>query len=115
MPVSLEQFIERLVQSGLYTAQDLSAFQEGLPPEKRPKDPQGLARELIQAGRLTKFQAEAVYVGKTKGLVLGDYVILDKIGAGGMGEVLRDASGNTRHGRIAGTKWVKVQREDGRR
>ena len=36
---------------------ELSAFQESLPPEKRPKDAKGLARELILAKRLTKYQA----------------------------------------------------------
>ncbi|MHC4406938.1 MAG: hypothetical protein ACYTG0_45560, partial [Planctomycetota bacterium] len=36
-----------------------------------------LARELIRIGRLTKYQAGRAYRGKTKGLVLGDYVVLD--------------------------------------
>ena len=44
---------------------------------------------MIQAGKLTRFQAERVYQGKTKGLVLGNYVILAKIGAGGMGQVYK--------------------------
>ena len=88
MAVTLEQFIENLTRSGLVSADELSAFQDGLPPDKRPSDPQGLARELIQAGKLTRYQAAAVYHGKIKGLVLGDYTVLDQIGAGGMGQVL---------------------------
>ncbi|MHC4405921.1 MAG: protein kinase domain-containing protein, partial [Planctomycetota bacterium] len=48
-----------------------------------------LARELIRIGRLTKYQAGRAYRGKTKGLVLGDYVVLDEIGHGGMGQVYR--------------------------
>ena len=89
MAVSLEQFVENLVRSGLFTADELAAFQHGLPPERQPQKPQDLARELIQAGRLTKFQAAQVYQGKTKGLVLGDYVIQDQIGHGGMGQVFK--------------------------
>jgi len=89
MAVSLGRFIENLTKSGLFSRAELAAFQEGLPAEKRPKDTQGLARELIRAGKLTKYQAAAVYQGKTKGLVLGEYTILDKIGAGGMGVVLK--------------------------
>ena len=89
MAVSLGQFVENLVRSGLFTAAELAAFQESLSPEKRPTDPQGLARELVRAGGLTKYQAAEIYQGKTKGLVLGDYVVLDQIGAGGMGQVFK--------------------------
>jgi hypothetical protein len=77
MAVTLERFVQNLIASGLFSAGELTAFQERLPPEKRPKDPQGLARELIHAGKLTKYQAGLVYQGKTKGLVLGEYVVLD--------------------------------------
>ena len=89
MPVTLEQFVQNLVQSGLFTADELAAFQDSLPPDHRPQKPQDLARELIQAGRLTEYQAAQVYQGKAKGLVLGDYVIQDEIGAGGMGQVFK--------------------------
>ena len=89
MAVTLEQFAQRLIQSGLFSPDELAAFQDRLPPEKRPKDPQGLAWELIRAGKLTKYQAGLVYQGKTKGLVLGEYVVLDQIGRGGMGQVFK--------------------------
>ncbi|NQT13136.1 MAG: serine/threonine protein kinase, partial [Planctomycetes bacterium] len=89
MAVSLEQFVENLVRSGLFSAAELSAFQESFAPEKRPKDAQGLARSLNQAGKLTKYQAAAIYQGKTKGLALDEYIVLDRIGAGGMGEVFK--------------------------
>ena len=103
MAVSLQQFIERLTRSGLLSAEELSAFQASLPPEKKPQDAQGLARELILADRLTRFQAEAVYRGRIKGLVMGEYVVLDRIGAGGMGEVLK-----ARHRRMKRVVALKV-------
>ncbi len=89
MPVTLDRFIQNLISSGLMTAEEVSAVQEGLPPDKRPKDVQAFARLLHQQGKLTKYQAAALYQGKTKGLVLGEYEILDRLGAGGMGEVLK--------------------------
>jgi len=89
MPVSLTEFAENLVRSGLFSAAELAEFQKSLPPERRPKDARGLARELIQAGRLTKYQAAAVYQGKTKSLVFGEYTVLELIGQGGMGQVLK--------------------------
>ena len=89
MAVTVEQFIERLTQSGLMSAAEVSTFQDSLPPDKRPKDVQQFARALVQHGKLTKYQAQAVYEGKTKGLVFGQYVVLDKLGEGGMGVVLK--------------------------
>ena len=89
MAVTLEQFVANLLRSRLFSAEELTAFQEILPSEKRAKDAQGLARELILAKKLTKYQATMVYKGRTKGLVLGEYTILDQIGAGGMGQVLK--------------------------
>ncbi|HUT88143.1 MAG TPA: protein kinase [Thermoguttaceae bacterium] len=89
MAVTLEQFVANLIHSGLMSADEVSSFQESFPPDQRPTDVRGLARELVHAGKLTKYQATAIYQGKTKGLVLGDYVVLDKIGAGGMGQVLK--------------------------
>jgi len=89
MPITLRQFVRNLVDSGLLSAADVSAFQDSLPPARRPDDAQSLARELVLARRLTKYQATAVYQGKTKGLVLGEYVVLDRIGAGGMGQVFK--------------------------
>ncbi|NQT39758.1 MAG: serine/threonine protein kinase, partial [Planctomycetes bacterium] len=89
MPVSLQQFSQRLARSGLFSDGELSSFQEELPPDKRPSDAQGLARELILAKKLTKFQAEAVYRDRLKDLVMGEYVVLDRIGAGGMGDVFK--------------------------
>jgi serine/threonine protein kinase len=87
--ISLQQFVDNLVQSGLMTAGEVAAFRETLPPNRQAADAQALARELILAGKLTRYQAQCVYQGKTKGWLFGEYVILDKIGQGGMGQVLK--------------------------
>jgi serine/threonine-protein kinase len=103
MSITVEQFIERLTQSGLMSAAEVSTFQDGLPPDKRPKDVQQLAQALVQRGKLTKFQAQTVYQGKTAGLVFGQYVVLDKLGEGGMGVVLMG-----RHRRMKRLVAIKV-------
>ncbi len=52
-------------------------------------DGQVLLDALVQRGWLTRFQAERVLEGKAEQLVLGQYVLLDRLGAGGMGEVFK--------------------------
>ena len=103
MAITLEQFIERLTHSGLMSAAELAALQDSLPPEQRPRDVQGLVTVLYRAGKITKYQAQAVYEGRTKGLVFGQYVVLDKLGEGGMGVVLK-----AQHRRMKRTVAIKV-------
>ena len=87
--ITVEQYIERLTQSGLMSAAELAAFQDSLPPDNRPRDVQALVAALYRAGKLTKYQAKVVYEGKGKSLVFDEYVVLDQIGEGGMGVVLK--------------------------
>ncbi len=103
MSVSLEQFVQHLAQSGLMSATEVSAFRDSFPPEKRPHDAETLARALVKVGKLTKYQAQTVYQGKTKGLVFGEYRVLDKLGQGGMGVVLK-----AEHRRMERTVAVKM-------
>jgi len=78
-----------LVQSRLMPKEQVEAFWASFAPDRRPKDAQGLAEQLIRAGKLTSYQAQAVLSGRVRGLVLGELVVVDRIGAGGMGEVLK--------------------------
>jgi serine/threonine protein kinase len=49
----------------------------------------GLARALIRVGKLTPYQAGAILQNKVRGLVIGNYFVLGKLGAGGMGVVFK--------------------------
>jgi formylglycine-generating enzyme required for sulfatase activity/predicted Ser/Thr protein kinase len=89
MALSFDQFVSHLTDSGLITAEDITSFVSSLAEDCRPKDGEQLARELVKQKKLTKFQAEQLYSGKGKSLVLGNYTILDKLGQGGMGMVLK--------------------------
>src|SRR5271170_7258425 len=86
MAVALEQFIKQIENSGVIAAGKLENF---IPPKAAPKDAQELARQLVQGKHLTKYQAAEIYQGRAKSLILGSYTILDKIGAGGMGQVFK--------------------------
>jgi serine/threonine protein kinase len=103
MAATLQQFIDNVVKSGLMSADEVSSFQQKLPPDKGPDDVHSLAKELVFAGKLTKYQAQMVYQGKPKGLVFGEYTVLDKLGQGGMGVVLK-----AQHRRMKRMVAVKV-------
>ena len=89
MPLTIEQFTQRMTSSGLMSADELREWLLKVPTARRPSDGEQLARELVKRKRLTAFQALEIYLGKGESLVLGNYVVLDKLGEGGMGVVLK--------------------------
>lgn len=89
MKLSVEQFAHDVVACGLLTATELEPFKAALPDDKRGGDASGLAKKLVSAGKLTKYQAANAVQGKAKNLVFGEYVVLAAIGAGGMGQVFK--------------------------
>lgn len=99
MAVSLEQFVKQLEESGLVVSDELKDL---LPPLANPTDAEALTRELVRQKKLTKYQVEQISRGKGKSLVLGNYVILDKLGQGGMGMVLK--ARHTRMDRVVALK-----------
>ena len=100
MAVPLEKFVQQLEDSGIVAGETLKDF---LPPRASPKSAEELALELVRKKKLTKFQAEEISKGKGKLLVLGNYVLMEKIGAGGMGQVYK-----ARHLRMDRLVAVKV-------
>ena len=101
--MSVNLLHKRLVASGLLSEKDLRAFLDDLPDDKRPNDATRLAKLLVRSGKLTEYQAKQLMKGETKSLVFGNYVVLDKIGEGGMGVVLK-----ARHQRMDRIVAVKV-------
>jgi serine/threonine-protein kinase len=89
-----EWFVWDLRRSGLIDRGQLDTIVgEFLKRNPRAEAP-ALAEYLVDQGTLTAFQAERVLNGKTQGLVLGPYVLLDAIGAGSMGQVYKASSKN---------------------
>lgn len=100
MGVPLDKFVKQLEDSGILDGDTLKAF---IPPQASPKDAQELALELVRQKKLTKFQAEEISKGRGKTLVLGNYLLMEKIGAGGMGQVFK-----ARHRRMDRLVAVKL-------
>lgn len=102
MALSGQLFAKQSIDLGLVADADMESVVKQLPPEKRD-DAQAAAKLLIDRGKLTKYQAAAVYQGKGKELLFGDYVVLDRLGAGGMGQVFK-----ARHRRMDRIVALKV-------
>jgi len=89
MAMSRESFLEQLSASGLIDTAEVTKLIASFTPDQKLLDGQQLAAELVNQQRLTQYQAEQLCAGKGQTLVLGNYVILSKLGQGGMGMVLK--------------------------
>ncbi|MBL9083709.1 MAG: protein kinase, partial [Planctomycetales bacterium] len=89
LALTAEQFGKAVVTSGLITADELKTLWAELPAAERPKDGESFAKLLVKRERLNEFQAQELLSGGGTPLVLNQYVLLSKIGAGGMGQVFK--------------------------
>lgn len=76
--VSVEQFLKLLSESGLLSTDEVKTVVAGVPEPSR-SNARSLSQELIRQQRLTPYQASMLLHGRSKGLVLGSYEVLDKI------------------------------------
>src|SRR4051794_30259959 len=68
-------------------------------------DPKALAGELIRRGSLTPYQANQLLQGHGQELLLGSYVLLEKLGEGGMGAVFK--ARNWKLGKVVALKLIR--------
>jgi CheY-like chemotaxis protein len=99
--VSREEFVRNLSDSGLFSAEEIRGMDALADPA--PPDADEVARRLIASGSLTVFQAEAVRERNFEQLQIGNYQVLDRLGAGGMGTVYK-----ARHRRMKRIVAIKV-------
>lgn len=86
---SAEEFGQALIASGVLTGPELQTFREGRGSGGASETARDLAAELMSHGKLTHFQVRQLARGEGGQLALGNYLLLDEIGAGGMGRVYR--------------------------
>lgn len=89
MPESLttaDVFWTALAQSGLLTERQSSEISATLPVDAEAPAAD-VARELVARGVLTRFQANRLLEGQSRGFVFDRYKIVDLLGLGGMGWV----------------------------
>jgi hypothetical protein len=80
--------VRSLTECGLLAAAEIQAVLAQVPATHR-HDARTLAQEFVRRRKLTDYQASNLCEGKSRGLVLGNYAILDKLGQGGMGIVFK--------------------------
>src|SRR5262249_57468022 len=80
-----EDFIHELTQTGLMAPEEAAAYRKRFADTGDLHDARAVSRELVRSGRLTPYQAAAVLQGKAKGLFIGSYLGLDRLGAGSLG------------------------------
>ena len=80
-------YLADLCRLGLLTEEEA----EGLREEFEGSDPEleDVIDRLRTQGRLTEYQAKALRDGRADSLVVGNYLLLDILGTGGMGAVYR--------------------------
>lgn len=79
--------LSHLKQMGLLTDEDLSVFKDIAEVESLSSE--SLIDALVDQGKLTTYQADVICNRRPGMLIVGDYIISDRLGAGGMGVVYK--------------------------
>ncbi len=95
-----EQLGSAIRESGLYTPDQLKAAEAAL-----SGGAQSAADKLLELRVLTNYQYRKIRAGRANDLLFGPYLILDKIGEGGMGKVYRAVQ--QRVGRLVALKTIR--------
>src|SRR3954465_2703501 len=89
VPSTSNEFLDAVRESGVVEDDRLNAFlEQWYAVSPLPENPKELAREMLEAKLITPFQHDQLLQGKRRGFIIaGKYILLDHLGAGGMGSV----------------------------
>jgi serine/threonine protein kinase len=96
---SVPSLVDVLRRFELLSAAQLTALER-----EPPANPDELAEALVRRGWLTSFQVKRILADRAGELVLGNYVLLDQLGEGGMGLVFK--ARHRRMGRVVALKLI---------
>jgi serine/threonine protein kinase len=85
----VRRMVDRLGELGILPPAEQVALQSELSSSETIYSAETLCQRLVRQRYITPFQAQILKHGETDRLLLGEYVLLDKIGQGGMGIVYR--------------------------
>ena len=83
MSESAQKVISELTSAGLLSADRVTDY-----AGQADAGIEVLLSKLVQDGHITSFQSDKLKAGKSSDIYFGDYVVIDKLGQGGMGTVL---------------------------
>ena len=86
LPLDLLPLIRR---SGVLSDRQLEEINGKVLSGEYPRDSSTLAKRLVAEKTLTEFQASRLLRNRASGLVVGQYVILDRLGEGNKGRVYK--------------------------
>jgi eukaryotic-like serine/threonine-protein kinase len=102
---SVTGFLDVLRQNHLLTS---GQCEELISAQDQFADPRALAKELVRRGWLTPYQVNQLFLGKVQELLLGPYLLLERLGEGGMGTVYK--ARNWKVGKIVALKVIRKER-----
>src|SRR5215470_14550524 len=94
--------VDLLHRLQLLSVEQLSALRDDLAVLAHNSD--ALINELKRRGWLTSYQGTQLLEGRGQDLILGNYVLLDELGEGGMGRVFK--ARHRRMGRVVALKTI---------
>jgi len=103
--ISVVEFVQACERHHLLAATQFEELRSRL---RSFLDAKSLARDLLDRGWLTPFQANQLLTGRGQELQLGSYVLIERIGEGGMGTVFK--AQNWKLERLCAVKVIRKER-----